>query len=236
MALSLCRFHLAVSGCSMLLRNSNTLYYHTASLLVCRFALLPQMRLRFWGVDDAASATLPIALLTSIVRKEALLPEHTAVFAATQLLPVIQTAIKRHLAGTPDKQYYLCMELLVSAHLPRCRHISSMTATWTSAIELPSALQRCACFVCKQEMHTVYPAVQTMCSYLATSSAWPVLLGHRDLIMLAADMLLSHCINGPSPSSPCSHPSAVRPAWCPHCLHATPLLTGLRSHPNTPPA
>ena len=32
--------------------------------------------------------------------------------------------------------------------------------------------------------------LQTMCSYLSTSSAWPVLLGHRELIMLAADMVL----------------------------------------------
>lgn len=31
---------------------------------------------------------------------------------------------------------------------------------------------------------------QTMCSYLAASSAWPVLAGHRKLITLAAGMLL----------------------------------------------
>ena len=59
------------------------------------------------AADDAALGSLqhsgpptsPMALLTAIVRKEALLPEHTAAFAATQLLPVIQAATERHLAA-----------------------------------------------------------------------------------------------------------------------------------------
>ena len=59
----------------------------------------------------------PLALLTAIVRKEALLPEHTAAFAATQLLPVIQAAADRHLLFTRGQRtsVHLCMELLVSA-------------------------------------------------------------------------------------------------------------------------
>ena len=61
----------------------------------------------------ATSATLPMALLTSIVRKEALLPEHTVAFAATQLLPVIQAATQRRLACHPCSST-LCRELLVS--------------------------------------------------------------------------------------------------------------------------
>ena len=69
-----------------------------------------------------------MALLTAIVRKEALLPEHTAAFAATQLLPVVQEATDRHLAGSTPGQLYcphLCKELLVSAPLPCCGHDSS---------------------------------------------------------------------------------------------------------------
>jgi hypothetical protein len=62
-----------------------------------------------------------MALLTAIVRKEALLPEHTAAFAATQLLPVIKTATERHLAANQGDCMPLCRELLVSADLPpRC--------------------------------------------------------------------------------------------------------------------
>ena len=70
-----------------------------------------------WGIQHANSATMPMALLAAIVRKEARLPEHTAAFAATQLLPVIQAATDRHLAATPGQQYspHLCKELLVSA-------------------------------------------------------------------------------------------------------------------------
>ena len=77
-----------------------------------------------WGTDHTSSATLTMALLTSIVRKEALLPELTAAFAATQLLPVILAAIQRHLASKPGQPYpsTLCRELLVRtrAHFPNC--------------------------------------------------------------------------------------------------------------------
>ena len=65
------------------------------------------------------SATLPMALLTAIVRKEALLPDHTASFAATQLLPVIWAATGRHLASRagPTPCTHVCKELLVRAKL-----------------------------------------------------------------------------------------------------------------------
>jgi len=59
-----------------------------------------------------------MALLTAIVRKEQLLPARdTAAFAAAQLLPVIQAATERHLAGRPGQQYdpFFCRELLVSS-------------------------------------------------------------------------------------------------------------------------
>ena len=70
-----------------------------------------------WAMENSTPATLPMALLTAIVRKEALLPEHTAAFAATQLLPVIQAATERHLAATRGQQFGLPLskELLVSA-------------------------------------------------------------------------------------------------------------------------
>ena len=72
-----------------------------------------------WREDNSHLATLPMALLTAIVRKEALLPEHTSAFAATQLLPVIQAATDRHLASSPPQYYHpsLCRELLVSANM-----------------------------------------------------------------------------------------------------------------------
>ena len=59
-----------------------------------------------------------MALLTAIVRKEALLPGHSAAFAATQLLPVIQTAVQGQLGANPDNPapLHLCKELLVRAH------------------------------------------------------------------------------------------------------------------------
>ena len=81
----------------------------------------------------------PMALLTAIVRKEALLPEHTAAFAATQLLPVIQAATARHLAATPDQQRSpeLCKEFLVSAivsPLVLCRQglVVFATCSWST--------------------------------------------------------------------------------------------------------
>ena len=69
-----------------------------------------------------------MALLTAIVRKEALLPEHTAAFAATQLLPVIQAAVDRHKLATLEypANLHVCKELLVSAD-----------ATPTSALQAP---------------------------------------------------------------------------------------------------
>ena len=75
-----------------------------------------------------------MALLTSIVRKEALLPEHTAAFAATQLLPVIQAAVQSNMAaksGDPESRV-MCKELLVSANVTAtnaCRRGSCMFAT-----------------------------------------------------------------------------------------------------------
>ncbi len=45
-----------------------------------------------------------------------------------------------------------------------------------------------AALLCECAMHEC--VLQMMCSYLAASSAWPVLLGHRDLITLAADTVL----------------------------------------------
>ncbi len=89
-----------------------------------------------WDTDLPYLAMLPIALLSAIVRKEVLLPEHTAAFAATQLLPVIQAATNRHLASMPRQQYHLllCKELLVSAFtLCECCncHIMCMSPTWT---------------------------------------------------------------------------------------------------------
>ena len=79
-------------------------------------ALVLQDRLP-WGTSHAESATLPIALLTAIVRKEALLPDLTAAFAATQLLPAISDALCRHFNSTPGQLYcpHLCKEFLVRA-------------------------------------------------------------------------------------------------------------------------
>ena len=78
-------------------------------------ASLLQMTLD-WGLQQSGSPTSPMALLSAIVRKEALLPEHTAAFAATQLLPVIQAATERHLANLQSQQHdlRLCRELLVT--------------------------------------------------------------------------------------------------------------------------
>ena len=73
-----------------------------------------QMRLP-WDPENTPFATLPMALLTAVVRKEALLPEHTASFAATQLLPVVLAITQRHLASTPGRppSRHVCQELLV---------------------------------------------------------------------------------------------------------------------------
>ena len=60
-----------------------------------------------------------MALLTSIVRKEALLPVHTAAFAATQLLPIIFAGVHGHVAATPGNPVPLdlCKEVLVSTNV-----------------------------------------------------------------------------------------------------------------------
>lgn len=61
-----------------------------------------------------------MALLASIVRKEALLPVHTAASAATHLLPVIYNAAIAGLVATkPDDPAPpdVCKELLVSANV-----------------------------------------------------------------------------------------------------------------------
>ena len=67
-----------------------------------------------------------MALLTAIVRKEALLPELTAAFAATQLLPVIQAATDRHLAAMRGQR--LCLGL--------CRELLVSSTTWLSMLRL----------------------------------------------------------------------------------------------------
>ena len=68
-----------------------------------------------YRTSAANRATLPTALLTAIVRKEAHLPRHTAAFAAAQLLPVIQEATERYLGTTdgPMASLKVCKELLV---------------------------------------------------------------------------------------------------------------------------
>ena len=52
-----------------------------------------------------------------------------------------------------------------------------------------------------------------MCSYLANSSAWPVLLGHRKLITLAAGMLISSNTEGDL-TSPVHSPSLYLQVLC----------------------
>ena len=181
-----------------------------------------------WRPDNPNMATLPMALLTAIVRKEALLPEHTAAFAATQLLPVIQGATDRHLAVTPRQVYHpdLCKELLVSADMP------SPDCCCCMSVPHARPARSCTLLICmRSAKHGC--ALQMMCSTLATSSAWPVLLGHRDLITLAADMVFSTYSKGDpcpltslsvSPSDP-SRPSPV-------CLRNSPAGTPLNScHP-----
>ncbi len=73
-----------------------------------------------WDLEQLCAPTSPMALLTAIVRKEAQLPEHTAAFAAAQLLPVIWEATWR-LYSLQDERCYLCLpfrrELMVSANL-----------------------------------------------------------------------------------------------------------------------
>ena len=52
-----------------------------------------------------------------------------------------------------------------------------------------------------QAVHcVVFHVPQTMCSYIATSTAWPILLGHRELIMMAADLVLAVARKGDLPS------------------------------------
>ena len=81
-----------------------------------------------WDAERVESATLPMALLTAIVRKEALLPKRTAAFAATQLLPVIEAATWRHVRSTHgrDCSLPLRLELLVSAETRPVESSTSM--------------------------------------------------------------------------------------------------------------
>ena len=70
---------------------------------------------RWTNTGSDVTSALPMALLSSIVRKEALPPQHTAAFAATQLLPVIQAAVGRQLAARGHAlPTDVCKELLVS--------------------------------------------------------------------------------------------------------------------------
>lgn len=83
-------------------------------------ALLLQMALPWdWDLEQRCPPTSPMALLTAIVRKEAQLPEHTAAFAAAQLLPIIQAATERLFAlqGQPFLCLHFCRELMVGANL-----------------------------------------------------------------------------------------------------------------------
>ena len=92
------------------------------------------------GREEGATATLPMGLLSAVVRKEALLPEHTAAFAAAQLLPVIQAATERHCASLQGQQCgsHICRELLVSAKLT----IPSLLLQRILLIESRAAKQR----------------------------------------------------------------------------------------------
>ena len=160
-----------------------------------------QMRLP-WEPEDTPFATLPMALLTSVVRKEALLPEHTASFAATQLLPVVLAFTERHLAsmsGRPPSTH-VCQKLLVRAKLGShwccCRHCHFKLFFTLKYFKRQDYGTYIACWPFPA-LHGF--AVQVMCSYLATSSALPVLLGHRELIKHAADMV--HANKGRLPTS-----------------------------------
>ncbi len=103
-------------GMTALYQSADSIGLPCVSFNKLKWSGLRQMR-HPWPTDHTASATLPMALLTSIVRKEALLPELTAAFAATQLLPVVMAATQRHLASAPGQPYplRLCKELLVCA-------------------------------------------------------------------------------------------------------------------------
>ena len=166
-------------------------------------ALFWQMRLP-WKPEDASFPTLPMALLTAVVRKEAQLPEHTTSLAATQLLPVVLAATKRHLASTSGRppRVHVSEELLVRAKLGshRCcwRHRCSM---WIPALKCFKRREHDLQITCRPLSALHGSVEQVMCSYLATSSALPVLLGHRELIMLAADMVHASRNTGWLPTS-----------------------------------
>ena len=117
-------------------------------------ALLLQMTLP-WDTDEQPGPpTLPMALLSAIVRKEALLPEHTAAFAAAQLLPVIQAATERHCASLHGQQYdpMFCRELLVSGNLTPTRSAAGKLLyqrTWQYASARYNKMQYlCLCHDC----------------------------------------------------------------------------------------
>ena len=83
--------------------------------------------------------------------------------------------------------------------------------------------RHCLCLV------SVLPAfLQTMCSYLTTSSAWPVLLRHRKLLVMAAGMLLHGTSMGnegdwPSPRQPFLLPLVALLAVTCMCAHENSL-------------
>ena len=106
-----------------------------------------------WGVKNPNCAMFPMALLTAIVRKEALLPEHTAAFAATQLLPVVHAATDRHAMAT-------IMET-TSLHLLREFQVSA-SVTPAGALQAPTKAATCS----KQMACWVLPA---QCLY---AGAW----------------------------------------------------------------
>ena len=60
---------------------------------------------------------------------------------------------------------------------------------------------------------------QVMCSYLATSSAMPVLLGHRPLLTMAANMVLATLHAGHLPTLPCFWDTTLSTTCA--CEHST---------------
>ena len=153
--------------------------------------MLPQMALPR-DSQQSAPATSPMALLSVIVGKESLLPEHTAAFAAAQLLPVIQAATERERARLQGQQYdpNFRRELLVSAQ-PIPVFVAAgywRTSTQANGLLKDVAATKSGCL--PATLRCLFVS-QVMCSYLASSSAWPVLLGHRPLLKLAANLVLA---------------------------------------------
>lgn len=176
-------------------------------------ALLLQMQHPF-GSKHVDSASLPMALLTSIVRKEAQLPNYTAVFAATQLLPVIQAAADWHSASRDDSLDF-GKELLVSAQLATIvLHTVYSLYRWTcSQAKHPHKSIAGTALVNGIPQCTGVALSQVMCSYMTASSAWPVLLRHRPLLALAASVVRDTADAGQL----LAHPAARPPSSCTPC-------------------